>query len=254
MLKHSKTINLLRHPSPNHSPLCTHWSFTCTLLIHTISADPITKTRALKFYLQQRDKTQSSLVQSISSNSNTPHRWALLIKVLNMLCVHGVSDLNHYWFATAQPCCTFVLADYPWLQNSPLLSKRLIPIPLRSANLFLPIIHSDNAFKEPTTTSSLGHWRSGKFRDQARSLQNRSFFSMSLQLSYHHLPIFIFFPLSVLISHNTTQSAPKRDTHHSSSPPLNLPPWPPSPAHLMQLQAFTFKPRRLLISAEIIQD
>jgi hypothetical protein len=97
MLNHSKTINLLQHPSPNHSPLCTHWSFTSILLIYTLSADPITKAKALKFYLQQRDKTRTSLLQSVSSKSNTLHRWALLMKMLSMLWVHGISDLNHYW-------------------------------------------------------------------------------------------------------------------------------------------------------------
>jgi hypothetical protein len=49
MLIHSKMHNLSWYPSPKHSPVWSHWSYTGTLLLHTIPTDQCIRARALDF-------------------------------------------------------------------------------------------------------------------------------------------------------------------------------------------------------------
>jgi len=61
-----------------------------------------------------------------------------------------------------------------WLQDLLLLPNGLILIPLRSADLFPSTAHLDNGLKETRTTTLLGDWRSEKFQQPTKILQNRS--------------------------------------------------------------------------------
>jgi len=116
-----------------------------------------------------------------------------------------------------------------WLQDSLLLPNGLVLIPLRSADLFPSIAHLDNAFKETRTTTSLGHWRSGKFQQPMKILQNRSPLLLYASLIFHHYLLQSFTLLH--IQQNQKISSP-------CSPP-SLTPFSSLLLHLFFFQSFS---------------